>query len=93
MSSPTAVRKDSGDSGGGTRSTDVQNYQQTLMAESQREDEPICFDQTTRHIGSIQKNMVFLEREDSLNPQFNPGMKGNMRPGNARMDESAPNYS
>ena len=32
------------------------------------QEEPMYFDQTTRHIGSIQKNMIFSQADNSLLP-------------------------
>ena len=39
------------------------------VRESQQE-EPIYFDQTTRHIGSVQKNMIFSLEDQSLMQQM-----------------------
>ena len=88
-----SIGADGGDSGGGQRIQDI-NFNSNLT-ESQKDDEPIFFDQTTRHIGSIQKNMVFFGRDESMNPNSNawgdrnnPGKKAH-RDG----DDEEPNYS
>jgi len=58
-----------GDLPGGKENEDADggltNEEQAQFADTMA-DEPIYFDQTTRHIGSIQKNMVLSERDRSL---------------------------
>ena len=63
-------------------------------ADSNKDDEPICFDQTTRHIGSIQKNMI-LNRNDSMNvASGHPWAQNNLAAKGGRMrEDDEPNYS
>ena len=55
------------DGNGGITNEDRENQEGVDQEmEETHQDEPICFDQTNRNIGSIQKNMVLSERDRSI---------------------------
>ncbi len=58
---PSQPMAEGEDADGGVNNNDI-----GPIIEETHVEEPIYFDQTTRHIGSIQKNMVLDERERSL---------------------------
>ena len=61
--------------------------------DSNKDDEPICFDQTTRHIGSIQKNMVFMSHRDGASGNKNMWGQTALRDKGRMRDDDEPNYS
>ena len=75
------------DADGGLSSNEIGQIEDTHV------EEPIYFDQTTRHIGSIQKNMVLDERDRSLlnGGAFGGGHGAAMRGFNPA--STMPNYS
>ena len=82
--------QESVDSGGGMR---IQDLQFMSKSDSNKDDEPICFDQTTRHIGSIQKNMVLMSHRDAGSRSKNVWGQTALRDNGRIRDDDEPNYS